>query len=88
MAPVAFHSQQAPAALASAATATSGPSRARLFFLVAIALGFVLMLASALPRQALRSAFAYEVVAVHRVDLALVGLSIVAMVGALYLLTG
>jgi hypothetical protein len=82
--PVAFHAAQAPAF----APTSAGPSRARLLFLLAVALGFVLVLASALPGHALRPAFVYEVVVVHRLDLALVGCSIVVMVGALYLLTG
>lgn len=85
MTPVAFHLQQAPTA---PPPATAGPSRARLFFLAAIALGFMLVLSSALPGRALRPAIVYEVVAVHRLDLALVGSAIVVMVGALYLLTG
>jgi hypothetical protein len=72
----------------SALPATStGASQARLLLLAAIALGFVLVLASTLPGEALRPTFVYEVVAVHRIDLALVGFSIVVMVGALYLLT-
>jgi hypothetical protein len=72
----------------SALPATStGPSQARLLLLAAIALGSVLVLASTLPGEALRPTFVYEVVAVHRIDLALVGFSIVVMVGALYLLT-
>jgi hypothetical protein len=83
--PVAFHVQQVPTL---SAPPTTGPSRARLFFLAAIALGFVLVFASALPGRALRPAFVYEVVAVHRLDLVLVGSAIVVLVGALYLLTG
>jgi hypothetical protein len=82
--PVAFLTQQ-PVAAAPVSTATS---EARLFLLFAIALGLALVFASALPGTALRPAFVHEVVVVHRLDLALVGGSIVVLVGALYLLTG
>jgi hypothetical protein len=81
---VAFRAPRAPAL----APTSTGPSRARLFFLVAVALGFLLVFASALPAPALRPAFVHEVIVVHRIDLALVGFSIVAIVVALYLLTG
>ena len=84
-APVAVYS---PAAATSFASETSGPSRARLFFLVALACGFLLVVASALPGQTLRPALVQEVVVVHRLDLALVGFSIVLIVGTLYLLVG
>jgi hypothetical protein len=70
------------------ATGTSGPSRAHLFFLVAVALGLLLVLAAALPGHALRPALVHEVVVVHRIDLVLVGVSIVVIVGTLYLLAG
>ena len=82
--PVAFHTPQS----ASIGPAEPAPSQARLVLLFAIALGLVLVLAAALPGQALRPAFVHEVVVVHRVDLALLGGSIVVLVGALYLLTG
>jgi hypothetical protein len=85
--PVAFHAFHAFQAPAFAPTST-GPSRARLLFLFAVALGLLLVFASALPGQALRPMFVYQVVVVHRLDFALVGFSIVVMVGALYLLTG
>jgi hypothetical protein len=70
------------------ATETPGTSRARLFFLVAVALGLLLVVAAALPGHALRPALVHEVVVVHRIDLALVGVSIVVIVGTLYLLAG
>ena len=85
--PVSFHASSSAAPKLAPPTATS-PSKARLFFLAAIALGFVLVLTSALPRATLRPAVVYEVVTVHRLDLALVGFAIVGLVGALYLLTG
>jgi len=66
----------------------SDPSRGRLFFLVAVALGALLVVASALPGQALRPAAVYQVVVVHRIDLALVGFAIVFIIGTLYLLAG
>src|ERR671923_66463 len=70
------------------ATGTPGPSRARLFFLAAVALGLLLVVAAALPGHALRPALVHEVVVVHRIDLVLVGVSIVLIVGTLYLLAG
>jgi hypothetical protein len=82
--PVAFHTPQS----ASISQTNPDPSQARFVLLFAIALGLTLVLASALPGQALRPAFVHEVVVVHRLDLALLGGSIVVLVGALYLLTG
>jgi hypothetical protein len=80
--PVASHTRD----VAALAPSSEGASNARLFFLIATALGAFLVLASALPAPALRPAFVHEVVVVHRIDLALVGVSIVVLVGALYLL--
>jgi outer membrane biosynthesis protein TonB len=80
--PVALHTR-----VVSAISPTgAGAFRARLLFLIATALGLILVVASTLPGQALRPAIVHEVVAVHRIDLALVGFSIVIIVGALYLL--
>ncbi|HEX6702441.1 MAG TPA: hypothetical protein VF101_17060 [Gaiellaceae bacterium] len=81
--PVAMHATHV---AAIAPPTTDGSSRARLFFLIATALGTLLVIASALPGPALRPAFVHEVVAVHRLDLALVGGAIVVLVSALYLL--
>ena len=67
---------------------TPGPSRAHLFFLVAVFLGLLLVVAAALPGHTLRPALVQEVVVVHRIDLVLVGVSIVLIVGTLYLLAG
>jgi hypothetical protein len=66
----------------------SNPSRGHLILLVAVALGALLIVASALPGQALRPEAVYQVVVVHRVDLALVGFAIVFIIGALYLFAG
>jgi hypothetical protein len=82
--PVAFSTGGA-AELEPAATK---PSAARLFFLVMIACGFLLVVAAALPNYALRPAIMHDVVVVHRLDLALVGFAIVLLVAALYVLSG
>ena len=66
-------------------TATE-PSAAKLLFVVMLATGLLLVVASALPGYALRPTLVQEVVIVHRLDLALVGFSIVVIVGALYVL--
>jgi hypothetical protein len=68
--------------------ASTKPMTARLFFLVMVACGFLLVLAAALPSYALRPAIMHEVVVVHRLDFALVGFAIVLLVGALYVLSG
>ena len=81
IAPVAFQVRQPAAGAAGSNKPSDG-----LFLLLAMALGFALVLASMLPGQALRPALVYEVVAVHRFDLALIGGSIVVVVGALYVL--
>jgi hypothetical protein len=80
--PVALHTQEATVL----SSTSDSSSRTRLFFLIATALGAFLVVASALPSPALRPAFVHEVIVVHRIDLALVGFSIVVLVGALYLL--
>ena len=66
----------------------SAGSISRLLLLMAIALGFLLVLAASLPSQALRPAVVYDVVALHRIDLAVVGIGIVFLVGTIYLLAG
>jgi hypothetical protein len=83
--PVSFQAQQTPAVVTP--NPGTGAWRTRLFLVAAMALGFLLLAASALPGHALRPALVHEVVVVHRLDLALVGSAIVVMVGALYLLT-
>jgi hypothetical protein len=82
--PVAFSTTSAPVLEPS----TTESWAAQLFFLAMIACGALLVVAAALPGYALRPAHMHEVVAVHRLDLALVGCSIVLIVGALYLLSG
>ena len=84
LAPVAFHVSQ-PAATAPSGTSSSD---AAILLLFVISFGLALLLASVLPGPVLRPALVYEVVAVHRIDFALVGGSIVIVVGALYLITG
>jgi hypothetical protein len=84
--PVSFQAQETPALAPGGGT--TGAWRTKLFLLAAMALGFLLVVASALPGQALRPAVVHEAVVFHRLDLALVGSAIVVMVGALYLLTG
>jgi hypothetical protein len=83
--PAAYYS---PAVATTVDSDTPGPSRAHLFFLAAVALGLLLVVAASLPGHALRPALVQEVVVVHRIDLALVGVSIVVIVGTLYLLAG
>jgi hypothetical protein len=63
-------------------------SISRLLLLTAIALGLLLILAASLPSQALRPAVVYDVVALHRLDLAAAGIGIVFLVGTIYLLAG
>jgi hypothetical protein len=84
LAPVAFQASQ-PGPIAPSGTRSSD---AAILLLFVIAFGLALLLASVLPGPVLRPALVYELVAVHRIDFALVGGSIVIVVGALYLITG
>jgi hypothetical protein len=63
-------------------------SVSRLLLLTAIALGLLLVLAASLPSPALRPAVVYDVIALHRMDIAAVGIGIVFLVGTIYLLAG
>jgi len=63
-------------------------SRTRAIFVVTGALGLLLVLASTLPLDSLRPPIVHEIVMLHRLDLALFGGSLLALVAALYLLTG
>jgi hypothetical protein len=84
MIPVSLYAARAPAAAAQ----PTARSISRLLLLMAIALGFLLVLAASLPSQALRPAVVYDVIALHRLDLAAAGVGIVFLVGTIYLLAG
>jgi len=81
--PVALHVTRASAPPQPAARSVS-----RLLLLTAIALGLLLVLAASLPSQALRPSVVYDVIALHRLDLAAAGIGIVFLVGTIYLLAG
>jgi len=81
--PVSLHAAEAPAL-----PQPSAGSMSRLLLLTAIALGFLLILAASLPSEVLRPAVVYDVVALHRLDLAAAGVGIVFLVGTIYLLAG
>ena len=85
-APVRLIDQTEPVAAVSAPA--SGSSGAGVFLLVAAALGLLLLVASLLPVQALRPAAVYHAVAFHRMNLGLVGGSIVLLVLILKLAAG
>jgi hypothetical protein len=63
-------------------------SHGGLFLLVAGGLGLLLLVGSMLPAPAVRSSLVHNVVAVHRIDLALVGGAILVLAGILRLVGG
>jgi hypothetical protein len=76
------------AVLAAAVPSRPRSSHGGLFLVVAGALGLLLILGSMLPGPALRPSLIHNVVVVHRIDLALVGGSIIALAGILRVFAG